>query len=303
MRAVFFGNHTVGVTALDALRECADVAMVVAHPTDPEDGVRYHSVHDHAARCGLKVMRSRGDDPEMDRCVRAARPDLILSADYRYLLPMPVVDAAKTAAVNLHPSLLPRYRGRAAINWAILRGERELGLTAHLIAAGMDAGDIVEQARFTLDDHEDVGDALAKLYPLYAELTRRVVGHVCAGHLPRRPQNHALATAFPHRRPEDGAIDWTQPAEQVHRLVRAVAAPYPGAFGFVGENQIQIWRAQIVEPVGTPGTVLTVEDDAFVVACGRGSLRVTRWDTADGSPCPLEAGAAFQLAQETAHHV
>jgi len=305
MRVIFLGNHTVGVRALDALRACADVIAVVAHPPDPEDGVRYASVHAHAQNLGLPVMRVTGRDPQLAALVQQARPDLVLSVDYRYLLPAQVYNIPGVTAINLHPGLLPKYRGRAPVNWAILNGETELGLTAHCIAAGPDCGDIVAQERFSLAVDEDAGDALAKLYPLYERMVRRVVGFVQSGHVPRRPQNHAEATQYPRRQPEDGAIDWTQTAERVHRLVRAVAAPYPGAFARLpGGGKLIVWKARALrdETHGAPGRILRTDGDArFVAGCGGGSLLVTRWSVAGAADFTPTAGTTFPIRMELQH--
>ncbi len=119
LRVVFLGNHTVGVRSLSALMEVADVELVVAHPPDPEDGVRYESVFDFAREREMVVVRSPGKNPELVARIVALEPDLVWTTDYRYLLPAEAIDAASLATVNLHPSLLPNYRGRAALNWAI----------------------------------------------------------------------------------------------------------------------------------------------------------------------------------------
>lgn len=288
MRIVFLGNHDVGCVALDALRAEAGVRVVgvVAHPPDPEDGVVYRSVHDHATKIGLPVIRGRGRDEATGAFLTERAPDLLWITDYRYLLPMEAVAAAPLGAVNLHPSLLPRYRGRAPINWAILHGERTLGLTAHIVDAGTDTGPILGQRRYTLAEHEDVGDALRKLMPLYASLTRQVVRGLLNGSASARPQAHHLATQFPRRRPRDGRIDWTQPGRRVRDLVRAVARPYPGAFSDGPDGRVFVWKAALpgpeagptgaapdtVPPADTtpPGTVLSAAP--LHVQCGDGPL-------------------------------
>lgn len=277
MRILFLGNHTVGVRALQAILEEDQVVGVVAHPPDPEDGVRYLSVHDYARAQGLSVVRMAGRDPRLRHLAREAQPDLLWVTDYRYLLPQAVLSLAPLGAVNLHPSLLPRYRGRAPLNWAILNGERHLALTAHVVDEGPDCGDIIEQIRFELRADQDVGDALEILYPLYQQITRRVLHHFRTGQVPRRSQDERQATMFPRRRPEDGLIHWNQPAARVHNLIRAVTKPYPGAFTYCRKSKITIWKAR-PEPglsTGTPGQVISAgPDPEFCVTCGDGLLRV-----------------------------
>lgn len=277
MRILFLGNHTVGVRTLETLLVRAHVCGVVAHPPDAEDGVRYLSLFDFADARGLNVVRMAGREAGLVDFARQCRPDLIWITDYRYLLPSVVTSMAPLGAINLHPSLLPKYRGRAPINWAILNGESEFGLTAHFVDEGMDTGDIIEQERFRLTEEQDVGDALMALYPLYASITRKVLRHFASGLVPRRMQDHDQATAFPRRRPEDGQIAWQLPAGRIRDLVRAVARPYPGAFSFCRGEKIMIWAAALYPSESTtvpPGRVLCIEEDAFVVVTGNGNLLV-----------------------------
>jgi methionyl-tRNA formyltransferase len=277
MRISFFGNHTVGVTALRAIAATEDIVSVVAHPPDPEDGVVYHSVYDYAIQMGWNAIRSNRKGCSLENFIKESQPDLIWVTDYRYLLPLSLINLAPKGAVNLHPSLLPKYRGRAAINWAILNGERELGLTAHFVDEGMDSGDIIEQIRFELNEDQDVGDALELLYPMYEQLTCQVLNYFHSGRVPRYAQNHDNATVFARRNPDDGLIDWSQTAKRVHDLVRAVAHPYPGAFSFWQEKKILILSvATYIGQTngGVPGQVLQSDRNNFVVCTGDGAILV-----------------------------
>ncbi|MCS6243444.1 MAG: formyltransferase [Opitutus sp.] len=280
LRVVFLGNHTVGVRTLTAIRQQALLVGVVAHPDDPEDGVRYESVHAEAVRLGVPAIRSTGKAPALKEFIRACAPDLLWIADFRYLLPPDVVALASLGAVNLHPSLLPAYRGRASINWAILRGEARLGLTAHIVEAGMDTGDIVGQSSYELRADQDVGDALNLLYPIYGHLTAEVLSAYIAGRVTRRPQNQSEASEFPRRTPADGAVDWTRSAREVRDLIRAVARPYPGAFAPTLGGCVRLWRAgEILRFSGTshpaPGEILEAAHDGHLrVACKDASLLI-----------------------------
>lgn len=279
MRVVFLGNHTVGVNALKAIAETEDVVGVVAHPLDSEDGVRYQSVYDYAVQQGWDVIRSTGKNPDLALFIRTAKPDLLWVTDYRFLLPSAVLSLAPLGAVNLHPSLLPQYRGRAPLNWAILSGECTLGLTAHFIDEGVDTGDIIAQIHFDLHDEQDVGDALHILYPLYKTITQQVLTCFRNNQIARVVQDHALATVFPARKPNDGLIDWTQSAEQVRNLIRAVTRPYPGAFSYHKKQKINLWRAEldIENYKAVPGQVVRIEQNRkmFWVKCNEGVLCVT----------------------------
>lgn len=286
MRVAFFGNHDVGLAALKALQEECRVALVIAHPPDPEDGSRYRSVFDEAKRMGLTAHRRSGRDPDLRKLLQEAKPDLLWITDYRYLLPSSLLEVPPLGAVNLHPSLLPKYRGRAPLNWAILKGETRLGLTAHFVDSGVDSGDIIVQHAFELREDQDVGDALRILYPAYDRITRDVLKLFDSGSVPRMPQAHEEATVFPRRKPEDGLIDWTRPAREIRDLVRAVARPYPGAYTAADGGRLTIWRARSTEDSSgaAPGTVYRVEDGQAHVQCGRGVLIILEAEAADASP-------------------
>jgi methionyl-tRNA formyltransferase len=284
MRVAFLGNHTVGVRALRAIHEKAEVVGVVAHPLDPEDGVRYESVFNFARENGWNVMRGKGSDPQTLAFIAAAKPDLLWITDFRYLISRAMIDLAVLGAINLHPSLLPKYRGRAPVNWAILKGETKLGLTGHFVDAGLDSGDIIEQVSYELREDQDVGDCLNILYPLYTSMTKKVLSYFQSGNVPRTPQDASRATVYPARKPEDGIIDWGQAARSTLNLVRAVAAPYPGAFTSVDGKKLTVWKARIVTEAGSnsrPGEVIEVNGRETVVQCGAGVLGLTSVEMAD----------------------
>lgn len=309
MKVIFLGNHTVGVRTMRAIRQQAELVGVVAHPEDPEDGVRYESVFAEARALGVPAIRTTGKSSELAEFVRRAAPDLLWIADFRYLLPREIVGLAKQGAINLHPSLLPAYRGRASINWAILRGETEFGLTAHLVDEGMDTGDIVGQRAYRLDRTQDVGDALARLYPIYEELTGEVLRDFQGQRVRRRAQPPTGGSAFPRRRPEDGLIDWSKPANEVWNLVRAVTVPYPGAFTPWAAGTLRVWKAGGVVPFAAgarpePGEVIGGDEGArtFTVACGDEALAVTHFDLEGTADQPLVGDrlGAVETARDSA---
>ena len=273
VKIIFFGNHTVGVRALEAIREKDELVGAIAHPPDSEDGVRYESVYEYCRRSGIVVVRGRPSEPDVHSFIEGTAADLVWITDYRYLLPTEILRLGKLGAVNLHPSLLPQYRGRAPINWAILNGERELGLSAHFVNEGVDTGDIIAQAKFELSEAQDVGDALEILYPIYSSLTRTVLQYFRRDYVPRYAQDHAKSTTYPARKPADGVIGWNQSASLILNLVRALAFPYPGAFTTLAGRKVIIWRAHRVHPYpllarnGTPGQIVATESGALLVQC------------------------------------
>jgi methionyl-tRNA formyltransferase len=279
MRVLFLGNHTVGVRALEAISEVAEVAGVVAHPCDPEDGVRYESVYQFAVERNWPVVRGSPKEQATQEFMERARPDLLWITDYRYLLPKSTLELASMGTINLHPSLLPKYRGRASINWALLHGESLLGLTAHFVDEGMDTGDLIAQTEYTITEDQDVGDCLQILYPLYGRLTREVLGYFLAGEVPRTPQDHFQATVYPRRRPEDGVINWNQSARDIVNLVRAVAAPYPGAFTTLQGAKLMLWKAEAIvsgKVSCRSGEILDIGDKGVLVQCGDGAVVATQ---------------------------
>ncbi len=156
LRILFLGNHTVGVRTIDTLRLHSNLVGIVAHPEDPEDGVRYESVFCEAKKTGIPAIRAAGTSPALKEFIKSICPDLIWVVDYKYLLSKEIIDLAPMGAINFHPSLLAAYRGRASINWAIFRGESRLGLTAHYIDKGMDLlGDCKNQIRSMFLETED----------------------------------------------------------------------------------------------------------------------------------------------------
>jgi methionyl-tRNA formyltransferase len=292
MRVVFFGNHTVGVRALSILSDYEEVVGVVAHPPDPEDGSRYESVFEFANGCGLPAIRGKANDPEVMSFVYKAAPDLLWITDYRYLLPRRLVTLPPLGVINLHPSLLPKYRGRAPINWAIIHGESKLGLTAHFVDEAMDSGDVIIQEGFELNQDEDVGDALYKLIPLYQDVTRRVLGYLRNGHVPRTSQNVDHATSYPARKPSDGQIVWNLPAASILNFIRAVAAPYPGAFSFLGVSKIIIWQAKLgtMQPGRWPGEIVGFDKKEPIISCKDGTLILKKIQFCDGAKSTLSSG-------------
>jgi methionyl-tRNA formyltransferase len=279
MRIAFLGNHTVGVIVLKTLLKETDVVAVIAHPSDPEDGTCYRSVYKFAVKHGLPVIRVKGKDKNLEQLIREKKPDLLWITDYRYLIPENVISLAPIGTINLHPSLLPKYRGRAPINWAIINGETNFGLTAHFVDGGMDTGNIIYQESFYLSQEQDVGDALNILYPMYGLITQKVLKAFESGDVPRRPQNHFDSTTFSRRTPSDGLIDFSKPALSVWNLIRAVARPYPGAFSYLDDKKVFLWKARPsairVKPEAIPGSIQRVEPYGFHVKCGDGPLWIT----------------------------
>ncbi len=296
MKIVFLGNHTVGVESLSViLNSNVDVAGVVAHPLDHNDGVVYKSVYDYAIEKNIPALRGKATDSKTLEFINQKSPDLIWVVDYKYLLPNAVLNAARLGAINLHPSLLPEYRGRAPVNWAIINGETELGLTAHFIDDGVDSGDILVQKKYMLANTEDINDALEKLYPLYRNITSEIFGLLKKDKIIRIKQCITDSTLYPARKPEDGLIDWNMPAKSILNLIRAVAKPYPGAFSYYYDTKIIIWKASVItEKINSPvGTIIYFKKDKPVISCVNSSLLIDEYEVTNNKAVKLNKGEMF----------
>jgi methionyl-tRNA formyltransferase len=215
------------------------------------------------------------DDPnaaDVVARIRALAPDFLFSFYYRTMLKPPLLGAARRGALNMHGSLLPRYRGRSPVNWAVLRGERETGATLHYMTAKPDRGDIVAQTAVPILPDDTAREVFDKV-TLAAEMTLdRVLPALVAGTAPRVAQDLAAGNYCGGRRPEDGAIDWNRDAATVHNLVRAVAPPYPGAFTAVGGVAARVLRTRVVATATAPTLTPTLEarDGRLYAHCGGG---------------------------------
>jgi methionyl-tRNA formyltransferase len=283
LKVIFLGNHTVGVTVLKELIKISEVVGIVAHPIDPEDGVVYQSVYEFAKQNNIPTIRSNGKDEFIKEFILDKKPDLLYVVDFRYLLNKTIINMAPLGALNMHPSLLPKYRGRASINWAILQGETEIGLSVHFIEEGADTGDVIASTSIELKDNQDVGDALNLLYPKYSELSKIAIGLLESGNFVRIKQDESMSSYYPKRKPDDGKIDFLDNPISIKNLIRAVAPPYPGAFGFIDQKKLIIKKAilcenKLIEPQVT-STIYHVADTSFYIYLDSlYSLFVTSWD-------------------------
>jgi len=275
-RAVVFAYHDVGVRCLKTLLSGdIEVPLVVTVADDPHEVQWYASVAAAADDYGLDwIAPADASSPELERTVHRLAPDFIFSFYYRAMLQTPLLAAARRGALNMHGSLLPNYRGRAPVNWAILRGERESGATLHYMVARADAGDIVDQLAVPILEDDDAREVFAKVTVAAETILARSLEPLVQGRAPRRPQPIAPGQYFGRRRPEDGRIDWHWPARQIHDLVRAVAPPFPGAFAPVGADRWQIHRTRVTgrraASAGPPR--LLGEQGQCLAVCGDGQL-------------------------------
>jgi methionyl-tRNA formyltransferase len=295
-RAVVFAYHNVGVRCLKVLlAEGIDVPLVVTHADDPREAQWFGSVATTAADYGIPAIAP--PDPNASGVVArvaALAPDFLFSFYYRRLLGGALLAIPPRGALNMHGSLLPKFRGRAPVNWAVLAGERETGATLHYMTLKPDDGDIVAQTAVPILP-DDIAQEVFDKVTVAAEVTlSRVLPALVSGTAPRVPQDPASGSYFGGRRPEDGIIDWSHDAAAIHNLVRAVAPPYPGARTAVNGVAARILRARIADagPMRGHTPTLEVDRERIVARCGGGGALEVLALEIDGTVIAPDALAA-----------
>lgn len=278
IKIAVFAYSLVGHACLKALLEAEEnVVGVFTHPDTPGETLWFPSVAQLAQDHHVPVIATEDPkDPIVMDALQKMQPDLLLSFYYRKMIPTPVLDIPSLGSFNMHGSLLPRYRGRAPINWALVHGEIEAGATLHHMVKSADAGAIVDQEAFPITPTENAYDLTHKMGAAAVRLLLRQLPALKEGRAVARPQDESKATYFGGRSEKDSQIDWHQSPWQIHNLVRAVPFPYfPPAFTFKDGEKLEI-RAnqlpsenQLVE-MAKPGQVVAKGDTWIRVACGAG---------------------------------
>ncbi|MBD2815081.1 bifunctional UDP-4-amino-4-deoxy-L-arabinose formyltransferase/UDP-glucuronic acid oxidase ArnA [Xenorhabdus sp. Flor] len=284
MKAVIFAYHDIGCVGLNALvRAGFDIQAVFTHVDDPNENNFFSSVAHIGADLGLPVFAPENvNHPLWIERISEMQPEVIFSFYYRDLLSQDILSLATKGAFNLHGSLLPKYRGRAPVNWAILNGETETGVTLHKMVTRADAGDIVAQQAVQIEKTDTSLGIHGKIREAAVELLNNILPQIKANNYPSIAQDENQATYFGRRTAEDGEIFWPKSAEEINNLVRAVTEPYPGAFTFLGERKITIWRSRPINKAHDkqPGTVLST--DPLIIACGEGALEIVSGQSESG---------------------
>ena len=273
LKIVVCAYHNVGYRCLEELlRRGADVAMVFTHEDSPAEEIWFASVRGLAEEHHIPCRTTDINTPENIALLHEVAPDFIFSFYYRNMLGEEVLGIPGSGALNLHGSLLPRYRGRVPVNWAIINGETESGATLHYMVEKPDAGDIVDQEKVPILFTDTALDLFNKVTEAAVKVIGRSWPLLAAGTAPRIPMDLAAGSYFGGRRPADGLIDWTKDAVRIYNLVRGVAHPYPGAFTFLDQMKVTIWQAWPVEGKGEPGRVVSA--NPLLVGTGEGLLEI-----------------------------
>jgi methionyl-tRNA formyltransferase len=300
VRVVFLGSGAFAVPSLEALLDGGhDVAALVTQP-DREKGrgrtLAATPTKAVAERRGLPILQPRRiKDPAALEELRALRPDVQVVVAYGQILPRAVIDIPPLRTVNVHSSLLPRYRGAAPIHWAVVNGEGETGVTTMLIDEGLDTGPTLLARSTPIGAEETSPELEQRLARIGAEVLLETLDGLAAGTLTAHPQDHSRATLAPMLKKEDGRIDWTRPAEEIERRVRGLL-PWPGTVTEWPGGVLKILRAR-VEPAlgisGPAGSILAIGPEGIVVAAGGGTaLRLRDVQPESRRPMPASAFAA-----------
>lgn len=287
MSIVVMAYQDIGWVCLDELLALgADVAAVVTHRDDPGEEIWFRSVAARARAADIEVLQpSDMNAADVVERITALAPELVFSFYLRQVLKPALLAIPSRGALNLHGSLLPRYRGRCPVNWVLVHGETETGVTLHYMDPKPDTGDIVAQRCVPIAEDDTALTLNRKLGDAARELLRATFPALLAGTAPRVPQDHTHATTFGGRRPEDGRLAWQHPARELYDLVRAVTHPYPGAFTTWAEAQLFVWQAKALDvPANAdPGHVIAITPDGIVVSTGDGGLLLEQVELAGGN--------------------
>ncbi|MFI1227491.1 MULTISPECIES: methionyl-tRNA formyltransferase [unclassified Streptomyces] len=298
MRVVMFGYQTWGHRTLQALLDSEhDVVTVVTHPRSEHayEKIWSDSVADLAEKHGVPVIIRNRPDDELFELLRETSPDIIVANNWRTWIPPRIYNLPRHGTLNIHDSLLPAYAGFSPLIWALINGEPEVGVTAHMMDEELDAGDIVVQRAVAVGPADTATDLFHRTVDLIAPVTVEALALIASGQTAFTPQDRSRASFFHKRAEEDIRIDWNWPAEDLERLVRAQSAPYPAAFTFHRGQRLEVVSAVVSQGRygGTPGRVFYREGDGVVIVAGadarRGrnhGLAITRVRTEDGRELP-----------------
>lgn len=274
MRIVVFAYSQLGHDCLKYLIDNKEnVVAVFTHDDNPNEHIWFDSVASLAALHNIETIRSPHPNTEFFiKMIREKQPDIIFSFYYRNMICQEILDIPTLGAMNMHGSLLPKYRGRVPINWAIIHGEKQSGATLHYMVKAPDAGDIVDQESVSILPNDTAGQVMDKVIDVAVKILARQLPLIKKGKNPRIVQDHSLATYYSGRKPEDGCINWVDSSVNIHNLVRALLPypKYPCAYFMKGEEKIRVAFSEVLndeEPCDI-GSIVKENQKDLIVACG-----------------------------------
>ena len=285
MKSIVFAYHNIGCVGIEALiRNGFDIAAVFTHRDDPGENIWFNSVAELAASKGIAVFAPEDiNHPLWVKKIQQLEPDIVFSFYYRNMISQAILDIPLKGCLNLHGSLLPKYRGRCPINWVLVNGEKKTGVTFHYMTAKPDDGDVVYQKEIEIADVDTARSLHDKTAQTASILLDEALPLIKDGVALRIPQDNSQSTYYQGRRPDDGEIDWRYTAREVRNLVRAVTRPYPGAFSFKANKKCILWEVTEVPceaKKAEPGAIIST--NPLVVACGDGAVRVDFGQSSEG---------------------
>lgn len=281
-KIVFMGTPEFAVPTLDMLiKNKYEIAAVVTQPDKPKGRGKKMAtppVKEYALSLGIDVLQpSTVRNLDFATKLREISPDLLITVAYGKILPQDVLDIPKMGCINVHASLLPKYRGAAPINWAIINGEKESGITTMYTDIGMDTGDILLKDTVVIDENMTAGELHDKLSTLGASVLKKTLEELRENRLQKIPQQHDGATYAPMLSKEVGCIDWLKSAKEIHNLVRGTC-PWPGAYTSFKGERMKVWKTEVLDgdsiSNNKPGTIQKIDPKGIDVICGKSVLRV-----------------------------
>lgn len=270
-RVLFMGSKRLGLRALVAMRTAAPDSVIGAITIDDRSDVRnaFEEFHKYANESGLR-LETANNRRHAEQLIAEFRPDLCFVVGWYWLITDETLKIVPHGFIGIHNSLLPKYRGGSPLVWALINGEREVGFSLFSFTQGMDDGPIWAQKRFPVGDEDTISDLLGRFEDQAVLTLHSSYADILNGKIAPQPQPHAEATFCAQRQAFDGAINWLQPAHRVHDFIRAQTDPYPGAFTYLRDEKLTIWRSRCEPDIfyGTPGQVAAIGTAGVRVVCG-----------------------------------
>lgn len=285
MRAVVFAYNNIGCTGIESLvKNGFDVAAVFTHSDDPGEKIWFKSAAETASKYKIPVYAPADVNSAVwVKKIKSLNPDIIFSFYYRNMIKPAILEIPAKGCLNLHGSLLPAYRGRCPINWVLVNGEKETGVTLHQMTPKPDDGDIVAREKITISSKDTAMSLHFKADAAATKMLKKILPKIKAGKIRGIPQDNSKASYFGGRKPKDGQIDWNMTSTQIRNLARAVTRPFPGAFTFIGGKKYIFWALTELPSSGgnhSPGQIIS--SSPLAIACGKGAVRVDFGETEGG---------------------
>lgn len=275
------GGHELGKLTLEYLiKKNKNIIGVVTPDTDSK---WYKGVDEIAKKYNIYLYENNNinTDEFIDK-IKNMNPNLIVSVNFNQIIGKEIINIPNKGCINTHASSLPKYRGRAPLNWAIINGEKKTGVTVHYIDEGVDTGDIILQKEIAIKKDDYIKDILNKVKNNYPVIVNKAINQIKKGQVNSKPQNNKEGFYCGKRNPKDGKIDWEQSAKDIYNLIRAVSHPYPGAFTFLDDKKVMIWRAKVIKgnkSKAKPGEVIKKDNNNVLVQCKENQLLITDYDS------------------------